>query len=330
MTERFGLVREFLGRCWRTGPVAMLVVLGCLVLNMVSFALIGIGMRSIVNGTVHDDPTVMVLGAVGAAVAYTVDMTISEIGFMLRIHLVERVAVAEIETATLRDATGIETIEHLEHSDYLDRIALVRGESWAIVDSAWAVVEAVVLAVRLLLTVAVLGSVSPSLLVLVAFAAVPTVFEQRGRRRIQRVETETAELRRLERHLFALATEPATSKELRVAGTGADVVARQRAAWDRSATLRFRARLVAACWSTAGWLVFGVGFVGGLAVVIVQAGGRPSAAGDLVMVVTVGLQLRWAVEAAVRRSADTGGYGRLLEPFLWLRRYSARAAAERR
>ena len=159
------------------------------------------------------------------------------------------------------------------------------------------------------------------------FAAVPLVLEQRGRVRIKAAEIEAAEPRRLERHLLALATEAASSKEIRVAGVGRDLVRRQRAAWDEMARIQYRARVVAAAWSIAGWVIFGVGFVGALALVIAKTAGTTSSAGNLVLVVTVGLQLRWAVESAVRRSSDTGGYGRLLAPFRWLRRYHAAARA---
>ncbi|NNJ62687.1 MAG: ABC transporter ATP-binding protein [Dactylosporangium sp.] len=191
MLANLVLWRHLLGRCWRRGPGLMLIVLGCLALTTGSYAIVGLGLRSIVNGTVSDNTTAIVLGALGAALAYTMTMSIDEIGFMLRIHLVERVAVTETQPESLREIGEIETIDHLERADYLDRISVVQSETWGIVDSAWAAVESVALVLRLALTVAVLGSVSPFLLGLLVFAAVPLLFEQRGRARIRLADLDT-------------------------------------------------------------------------------------------------------------------------------------------
>jgi ATP-binding cassette subfamily B protein len=321
------LWREFLGRCWRFSRSLTIIVYGCLFLNTVSFALVGLALREVVNGTVHDDLSAIVIGALGAALAFTVDLAIGEIGFTLRIHLVERVALSDIETEVLRTAAGVETIEHLERTDYLDRIGVIRGESWALIDSGWAAVESAALTVRLALTLIVLGSVTPYLLALVVFAAAPLWFERRGRHLIRDAEVAAAESRRMERHLLNLATEAASSKEIRVAGVGPQLVARQRAAWDEALRLRSRARLAASGWSAAGWAIFGLGFVGALALVVAETAGTASAVGDIVLAITVGSQLRLAVEQAVRRATDTGGSARLLTPFRWLREYAAQARA---
>ena len=329
LRENLALWREFLGRSWRANPILMTVVLACLILNTLSFALTGLGLRAIVNGTVADNRTVILLGVAGAAVAYTIDFVCGSVGFALRIHLVERLAVTGVESETLREVADIETIEHLERTDYLDRISLIRGEAWCVVDSAWAALESVTLVMRVALMLALLGSVSPYLLVLLVFAVIPLVFEQMGRKRIRDADLAAAEDRRLEEHLLALATDPASSKEIRVSGAQRSVVRRQRQAWDAAMTRRFRARVAAAGWSVAGWSVFGVGFIGAIAQVIATTAGTSSSAGNLVMAVTTGLQLRWAVESAVRRSSDTGGYGRLLAPYRWLRGYHAERMADR-
>ncbi len=188
-------------------------------------------------------------------------------------------------------------------------------------DSAWAAVESVGFIVRLALTLGLLGSVSPLLFLILAAAAIPVLFERRGRMGVKAAEVARSADRRLQRELFELAVSPAAGKELRVSGAGRELVRRQRAAADRAEGIWIKARIRAAVWKAAGWCLFSLCFVSGLTAVVHSAAGNPARVGDIVLTVTIGTQLRMIVEQAVRRSADTGGYARLLRPFRWLRRY---------
>jgi len=318
------LWKELFASCWRRAPWVTAAVLACLLLDAISAALIGLGLRAVINGSMSDDTTAIAAGAVGAALALSASLVIGGLGNSARTLLVEVNALTEIEPEMIDAAIGIETLEHLEHPAYVDRINVVRAEPWVVTDSLWAAVESASLTLRLALTLAVLGSVSPSLLLLLVFAVAPLWFERRGRLQIQAAEVMVAEQRRTERHLLALATQASSSKEIRVSGVGAELVERQRAAWDAWLRTRQRAQLAAAGWSAAGWAVFGVGFVGALALVISRASGSRSQAGDLVLAITVASQLRSTVSAAVRRTVRAGGSGRILAPFLWLRQYAQR------
>jgi hypothetical protein len=123
-------------------------------------------------------------------------------------------------------------------------------------DSAWGATQSLSSAAQLGLTLLLLGSVSPWLLLLLAFAAAPLWFDQRGRLGVARAETDSAEEFRLQRHLFEMATSAAAGKEIRVTGSAAAPAARQAAAWDSAIARRARAQVVAALWRTLGWLVF--------------------------------------------------------------------------
>lgn len=315
------LWRELMRLSWRESRILVFTVIGALVLDTCAIALIGVGLRAIVSGSVHRSTTAVVIGALGAALAYTTNICIGEIGSMMRIELAEVVAMKRIVPEVRRGAIGIETVDHLERSEYLDRLALVEDSTWGIVDSAWAAVESVGFTARLALTLGLLGSVSPLLFVILAAGAIPVVFERRGRMGVKAAEVARSADRRLQRDLFELAVSPAAGKELRVSGAGRELVRRQREAADRAEAIWIKARIRAACWGAAGWCLFSLCFVSGLAVVVRSAAQNPARIGDIVLTVTVGSQLRMIVEQAVRRSADTGGYGRLLRPFRWLRRY---------
>lgn len=326
LRENLGLWRELLGLCWRRSKALYCVVIAALILDTCAIALIGVSLRLILSGTVHDSTSEIVLGALGAGLAYTVNLCVGEIGMSLRIALVELVGFERVVPEMRRAAMGVETVDHLERSDYLDQLSVVQDGAWGIVDSAWAAVESIGFALRLALTLALLGSVSPLLFLVLAAAAIPLWCEQRGKLLVKTAELARGEQRRLQRELFELATDAASGKEIRVAGAGNELVRLQRAAADAADRIWVRARIRAGLWSAAGWCAFALAFVSGLALVVRGAAQNPSRIGDIVLAVTVGTQLRMIVEQAVRRSAETGGSGRLLRPFRWLR---AHAAAER-
>ncbi|GAA1757663.1 ABC transporter ATP-binding protein [Luedemannella helvata] len=328
MTERPGakatlaIWREMIGRSFRMAPWVASALMFLLVVDVVSFVAVGLALREIVDGTGRADATAIAVGAVGAALAYALQLVAGSLAGSAHTTLVEYVAITQIQPETLEIATGIETLEHLERPEFLNRLDIVRAEPYAVINSAWSSIEAVSLVTRLALSLAVLGSVSPYLLGLLVFAAAPLGLEQIGRPRIQRAETAAAEARRVERHLFSLATTASSSKEIRVAGVAEELVERQRVAWNEWLRIRTRARFAAAGWSATGWLVFGVGFLGALALVVMTSG----TAGDLVLAITVGAQLRFAVETAVRSTSAVGGAGRVIGPLLWLRGHRAAAA----
>ena len=56
---------------------------------------------------------------------------------------------------------------------------------------------------------------------------------------------------------------------------------------------------------------------------VYSAARNPAHLGDIVLTITVGTQLRSIVESAVRASTNTGGAGRVLDPYRWLRAYQA-------
>ena len=328
LRENLGLWRELLGLCWRRNKVLYCVVVGALILDTCAIALIGVSLRLILSGTVHDSTSEIVLGALGAALAYTVNLCVGEVGSSLRIALVELVGFERVVPEMRGAAMGVETVDHLERSDYLDQLSVVQDGAWGIVDSAWAAVESIGFALRLALTLALLGSVSPLLFLVLAAAAIPLWCEQRGKLLVKTAELARGEQRRLQRELFELATSAASGKEIRVSGAGDELVRLQRAASDTADRIWVRARIRAGLWSAAGWSAFALAFVSGLALVVRGAAENPSRIGDIVLAVTVGSQLRMIVEQAVRRSAETGGSGRLLRPFRWLRAHAAAESAK--
>ena len=314
---------ELLGLSYRRAPGLTLALFAVQAVSVVAVAASALGLRAAVNASADGHESAAVLGAIGAAAAYAVIAVIADLGDNIRGLIIDQVGVLDLGPRILGQVAALDGVEHLERTDFLDRIAIVSGGSWGIANGFWSAVEAVFGVAQLGVALLLLGTVSPWLLLLLGFAAAPLWFDQRGQRTATRAETDTAEQFRLQQHLFDLATAPGSGKELRVAGAGPELARRQALAWENTVHGRYRAALAAAAWQIGGWAVFCVGFTAGLAVIVYRAAHGRGSAGDVVLAVTVAVTLRQSVQATVGRTAATAASRRLAEPYLWLRDYVA-------
>jgi ATP-binding cassette subfamily B protein len=274
----------------------------------------------------HATVRAAVLTALAVAVAFMLGHFLDEMSGGASMHLTDKVGLLALDIEVIRDISGIETMDHLERTDFLDRVTLVSGAAWQVMFSTWRAVDAVFNVLRLALVLALLGTLSPYLLLLLVFAAVPLWFDGKGRRAVVRAEQDTAERMRLQRHLYKLATRAAPGKEIRVSGAGPELARRQETAWREAHEERYRAQLRAAGWRVGGWAVFTVGFGAALAYVLHLAAHGHGSLGEIVLAVTVATNLRNAVQRAVEGSTETAMAARLVEPYLWLGEYAAQQA----
>src|SRR5439155_6032488 len=134
---------------------------------------------------------------------------------------------------------------------------------------------------RLAVTVGLLISIHPALVLLVLFA-VPTVASSSWRSGVERsAEERGAAHNRLARHLFVLGTTAPPGKELRVTGVGQRLIAQRRAAWEGWYRPVGAARWSSARWHIAAWASFGAAYVGAIVFV---ASGLHASAGNVLLV----------------------------------------------
>jgi ATP-binding cassette, subfamily B, bacterial len=150
--------------------------------------------------------------------------------------------------------------------------------------------------VRLTITLALLASIHPALLLLGVFA-VPTVVSSARRPAAERrVEERCAPHGRLAEHFFRLATGPDAGKEVRVTGIAPELAARRRQEWQRWFFPIARARWVTTASLSGAWAVFALAYVG--AVVFVAAGLR-APVGSVLLILAAGAQLSAYVGATI-------------------------------
>jgi ABC-type multidrug transport system fused ATPase/permease subunit len=320
------LWRHLLALSWRRTPGLAALLLGVQALAVASVVAVALMLRGAVDAALRGDTGAAVGAALVAAAAYGAMAALREMTDTLTILAVERTGLTDLLDGIHRDLATLEGLEHLERTDFLDRVTVVRHSSWGLMAAAWTGVGVVFTLVQLALSLWLLGAVSAWLLLLVGFAAAPLMCDHLGNRVIARAETETAEAYRLQRHLFDLAVSADSGKDIRVAGAGRELVRRQAAAWGESMRRRIRAQAAASAWRFCGWALFVAGFVGALALVAHRAATGRGGAGDVVLAITLATTLQQSVRTAVDRISGAARARRLIEPYLWLREY---VAAER-
>src|SRR5262249_28849698 len=191
---------------------------------------------------------------------------------------------------------SVATIAHQERPEYLDRLSMLRNQVFVLDHMYMSLFSTLGWILRLGVTMALLASIHPALLLLAVFA-LPTVFTSTWRPGVERAVYErVAPFNRLARHLFTTATTATPGKEVRVTGIGKRLVTQRREAWERWHRPVSSARWASAGWHALAWAVFGGAYV--CAVVFVSSGlGAP--AGDVLLVLAAGSRLSAYIGATV-------------------------------
>ncbi len=275
---------------------------------------------SVVDG---DDGAIATTAALLAGLA-TLAWFLKLVGDRANRRFADRCTV-RIESHVASLQASVAGIEHHERPDYLDRLAILRDQVFTLNHLYGSLFSTTGAVLRLVLTVVLLMTVHPALVVL-ALVAVPAVFVSTWRAAAERAAEEAAAPhQRLARHLFLLGTTAPAGKELRVAGVGPRVVADRRAAWERWYTGVAPARWASAVWQCGTWAVFGLAYVGA---VVFVASGLDASAGEVLLVLAAGSRLSMYVGQTVQEANFLRGFWLDASRRLaWLEDYAAAARA---
>ena len=258
-------------------------------------ALIALWLKFLGDGVVRHEPRIVLFSALGLGLSAAATWFLRTVSTRVQRKFRDKVTIA-LESHVARLQATIATIAHHERPDYLDRLSVLRNQMFVLDHMYMSVFATASWILRLAVTIALLVSIHPALVLLAAFA-VPTVFTASWRPAVERrAQERVAQSGRLARHLFALATTAESGKEVRVTNIGPRLAADRRAAWERWYGPVASARNVSAAWHTLAWAVFGAAYVG--AVVFVAYVLRATA-GDVLLVLAAGARLSAYVGATV-------------------------------
>lgn len=318
------------GSLWRTfrlgyraEPRLLAVSLGLAMLMMLPDALLALWLAWLVGGLGEspvDDRRVTV-ACMALAVSLTATWYLRVLSSRVQRRFRDRIAIA-LESHVAGLQARIPTIEHHERPEYLDRLAMLREQVFALDHLFMSLFSTIGFAFRLVVTTVLLASVHPALVALMAFA-IPSFVVSSWRPGVERrVEEANVARQRLARHLFTLATTAAPAKEVRVLGVGPSLIEDRRQAFEGWYRPVAAVRARTAAWHSAVWLLFGLAYV---AAIVLVAEGFDRGAGDVTLVVFAGIRVSSYVGATAGELGFLRGFWMDSSKRLtWLEDYAAR------
>jgi ATP-binding cassette, subfamily B, bacterial len=212
--------------------------------------------------------------------------------------------VSEVQQMRLRGelmdlVNGPPRIDHLDRPDVADNVELVRDGLHATTRSLEGVLQLTGLLLQLGITIVLLVMVSPLFAVLPLCAVVPVILERTAQSAVEGARERTAERLRLAKHLLELATSTGPVRELRLSGAEDEILRRQRDVWDEVTTAMWRAQLKAARYRALGQGFFALGYGGAIVLELYSALHGHASVGDLVLVITLAVQVSVQVSGAL-------------------------------
>ena len=309
---------------YRHEPRLMLAAFGLSQLAALPDALLALWLMLLGKGVLDHSPGMVKGAAIGLGVSTAATWFLRTVSTRVQRRFRDKVTIA-LESHVAQLQASIATISHQERPDYLDRLSMLRNQVFVLDHMYMSLFSTLGWILRLGVTMALLASIHPALILLVVFA-VPTVLTSTWRPDVERSAQERgAQSNRLARHLFTVATTAPPGKEVRVTGIGERLIAQRRAAWERWYTPVAATRWASALWYTLAWAIFGCAYVG--AVIFVSYGlGAP--ASQVLLVLAAGARLSAYIGATVGEIGFLRGFwmdgSRRLA---WLEDYAVSVAA---
>jgi ATP-binding cassette subfamily B protein len=309
---------------YRHEPALIVASFALVLLAALPDALLAYWFKLLGEGALARDWPLVRLAVLALGISATATWFLQTVSVRVQRRFRDKVTIAlESHVATL--LASIATIAHQERREYLDRLAVLRNQVFMLDHMYMSLFGTFGWILRLAVTIALLMSIHPALVLLAVFA-IPPVFTSTWRPGIERQAYERGASRtRLARHLFDVATTAAAGKEVRVTGIGNRLARDRRSAWESGNRPVAAARLISAAWHTIAWTVFGAGYVGAIVFV---AWGLGASAGDVLLTLAAGSRLSFYVGGAVGEIGFLRGvWMDSSRRLAWLEDYSAAVAA---
>jgi len=309
---------------YRHEPRLMLAALGLSQFAALPDALLALWLMLLGKGVLQHKPAMMKGAAIGLGVSAAATWFLRTVSTRVQRRFRDKVTIA-LEAHVARLQASIGSIAHQERPEYLDRLSMLRNQVFVLDHMYVSLFSTLGWILRLGVTMALLASIHPALLLLVVFA-VPTAWTSTWRPEVERSAQERgAQSNRLARHLFTLATTAPPGKEVRITAIGERLIAERRAAWDRWYGPVASARWGSALWYTLAWAIFGFAYVGAVAFV---SYGLRAPADKVLLLLAAGARLSAYIGATVGEIGFLRGFwmdgSRRLA---WLEDYAASVAA---
>ena len=301
----------------RTGLVASL---GLSLLASLLLPLYPLVFKLLVDAAAQERSQRMVLAAAAMAALSATTGAMTSYAWMLGWNLWERMTVT-IDEQLVTMAGRIGLVDRVERPAYLEHLTLVRTNREHFQESMMSLLNAVFLGIQVVVTVLILATVAPVLLLLPLFSAAPIAAGRWAESRSQQALRDSAEDTRAADGFAFLAIEAPSAGELRVLRLRDLVIQRHQAAWERALRRQWRAETVGAAVSAAALMLFTLGFGGAVLYMTVESLHGHTTVGSVILVLTAGQQLHNQIGGVLASSGDLFKILETVRNYSWLVRY---------
>ncbi|GAB3838147.1 ABC transporter ATP-binding protein [Dactylosporangium cerinum] len=290
MTETLFCIRYLFALGWRLDRRRLLIGAGLLALAALATPVVAIGLGRLVDGVAAGDWAVAARWAVIAAAALGAELTLDNFAHIYYFELSERID-EELNRDLIRLVNGTSRLDRRDDPAFADRIDLLRQDVLQMRMTVQSGLQLGAIAAQILFTAVLLATLSPVLLLLPLVALAPVFLGRRAEQVLQAAREAQSPLTRSIRHLRLLTTNPASHKEIQIAGSAAYFVAQQGRLLDAYGSAMRRAQRRHSALVAAGQLIFALVYVGSVLWVYNLARSGAASIGDVVLVVSLATQV---------------------------------------
>ena len=217
--------------------------------------------------------------------------------------------------------TRLGLVDRTERPEYIDHLTLVRTNREGFQESMMSLLSAASMALQVIVTVAILASVAPVLLLLPLFSAAPILAARWAEARSQEARKAAAPDTRAADSFMMLSIDATAAGELRVLRLRDVVLERHRRSWQAVVARMWRAETIGVVVSTIALMVFTLGFGGAVLFITLRSVEGAATLGSVILVLTAGQQLHSQIGGVLSSSSDLFRILETVRNFSWLRRY---------
>jgi ATP-binding cassette, subfamily B, bacterial len=280
----------FLKLAYEADPITAIRGIALMVAGVICLALISLALKAWVNAAAQNPGQIAIIPAILFAASLGIP-TVVDRGMVYSGWTLAERFMGVLEKGLVEITASIPTIEHFEHPEYLRELELLSLNRQALAGIVNAVTTNGSVALRIVVLTVILGLVHPALLLLPVFMVAPIFTETTARRRRIALLDRLAQPRRLEAYYESLLLTTDPAREIRLFGLGPELTQRFVDLRDYINRETDRERLVGSLIGVWGWLVFSAAYLGALVLVTVLVSTGQAGLGDMVVAVTVAVQL---------------------------------------
>lgn len=307
---------------WRLARAVALMLAGYLA---APFAAIGLGRFA-------DAALAGQAGTTAALAAVVAMLLVAQVTLSHFAHL-DYFELAEVQEARLREelvdlVNRAPHIDHLDTPEFADNVGLVRESLASNTRALESVLQLGGLLLQTVVTTAALVMLDPWLALLPLAALPPVLLSRRAQAVLEQARERSAEAVRLHRHLLDLSTRAGSVKELRLFNAEPAILARHDRAWREITRRVCRGQAASAGLRAAGQLAFAAGYGGAIILVVNRAARGQASIGDLILVITLAVQVSVQIAGALGQLGLLQAAGRTVERIDRLRTMAPAAAGD--